>query len=274
MLREPDPARTYDDDKRRAWSGKAAAYAQTFAALCGHTVEPLLDAIGAVEGAAVLDVGTGTGAVAAAALARGCIVTAVDPDPEMLAMAAAAAPGAVLVDAALPRLPLPDAAFDLVAANFVLNHVGDPRAAAAEVARVVRPGGCVGATIWPRPMTPLHRLWEDVIDDAGVERPPSAALPAALDYARTPDGLAGVLRSAGLQPTAAVVHEFVHVVDPDVWWSGPARGVATVGAVLEAQPPATVDAMRRAYDERCAQHLGDDGLLHLPTAAVLVVARR
>src|SRR5690606_1500973 len=49
-------------------------------------------------------------------------------------------------DDALPVLSFRDAAFDAVVANFVLNHVDDPRAGAAELLRVAR--SVVLATVW------------------------------------------------------------------------------------------------------------------------------
>ena len=52
------------------------------------------------------------------------------------------------VRGALPRLGLRSGAFDAVVANFVVNSVADPRAAARELARVVRPGGVVALTTW------------------------------------------------------------------------------------------------------------------------------
>jgi SAM-dependent methyltransferase len=39
------------------------------------------------------------------------------------------------------RIPFPDHTFDVVCSNFVLEHIPDLRSAAAEMARVLRPGG-------------------------------------------------------------------------------------------------------------------------------------
>ncbi len=122
----------------RKWDGRAIAYAETFAGQCAHAIEPLLGALDPRPGEALLDVGTGAGAVAAAAQGRGGVVIAVDPEADMLELADVAAPGAVLVRAALPSLPLPGVSVDVVVANFVLNHVPDAGAAVRELGRVLR----------------------------------------------------------------------------------------------------------------------------------------
>ncbi len=255
----------------RKWDGRATAYAETFAGQCAHAIAPLLDALDPRPGETLLDVGTGAGAVAAAALGRGCAVVAVDPEEDMLALAGAAAPGALLVKAALPSLPLPAATTDIVVANFVLNHVPDPMAAASELRRVLRPGGRLGASVWPAVATPLRALWDDVLADAGIAAP--ARLPA-VDMLGTPAGLADLLTAAGLQVRNAWLHEFEHVVDAELWWSGPARGVAGIGQTYLAQDAAGRAAMRASYDRLSRRRLGADGLLHLRGAAVLATATR
>ena len=108
-------------------------------------------------------------------------------------------PAAVAGHAVLPDLPFADASFDAAVANFVLNHVGDPAAAIRELRRVVRPGGRVPLTIWPYPPPPAQRLWGEIFAAAGVERPPDLPTVAPdRDFARTGDGLSGLLRGAGL----------------------------------------------------------------------------
>jgi hypothetical protein len=72
----------------------------------------------------------------------------------------------------------------------------------------------------------------------------------------------------------AWLHEFEHVVAAELWWSGPARGVAGIGQTYLAQDTAGRTAMRAAYDRLSARHLGPDGLLHLHGAAVLATAVR
>lgn len=260
---------TYDESKRRAWAGHASTYERTFALLCAHTGEALLDSAGVVPGSSMLDVGTGTGTIAALGLGRGARVTAIDPDPGMCRIAQRAADRAHVVQGALPHLPFGDRTFDAVTANFVLNQVGDPRAAIAELRRVAGPGARVGVSIWPRPLTPLHLLWEEVLDAAGVDRSAQASVPASLDFARTLSGLEGLLTCGGLDDVVAQTVTFTHCVDPEVWWSGPASGIATIGAIVASQPPTTRAELKEHYDLLSRRYLGADGLLHLPTSAVL-----
>ena len=259
----------FDELRRRAWAGRAEPYAETMGRLCAHAIEALLDAAQVAAGTRVLDVGTGPGTVAAVALARGAHVVAIDPSPDMRALAQRNAPGAEVHDGALPHLRYADATFDAVVANFVLNQVGDPRLAVVELARVCRPGGRVAVSIWPRPASPVHRLWEDVIEASGARLPATlATLPPERDFERTEAGLAGLLADAGLHDVAAVTVAFTHRVDPELWWSGPARGVASIGTVFAGQTAEVAASMRAHYDRLSAPYLAD-GRLHLPACAVV-----
>ncbi len=91
----------------------------------------------------VVDVGAGTGKLTAALLARGLVVTAVEPDPEMLAVLHREHPGAQTHRAGADALPLADASVDAVVVGQAW-HWFPHEAAAAEVRRVLRPGGRLG----------------------------------------------------------------------------------------------------------------------------------
>jgi len=105
----------------------------------------ILDMMGKLAGARVLDVGCGDGALVCAMALRGAEASGVDPDPAMLAAArsraAKAGVRATLLEGRIERLPFPDASFDVVASVTVLCFVSDAAGAIQEMARVLRPGG-------------------------------------------------------------------------------------------------------------------------------------
>ncbi|KAA6215230.1 class I SAM-dependent methyltransferase [Streptomyces albofaciens JCM 4342] len=264
----------FDEAERRAWAGRAAAYERSFAPLCAHPVPALLDAAELRPGLRVLDAGTGTGAAARAAADRGAAVTAVDADPGMAARAAETAPDAAVYVAALPRLPFADGRFGAVVGNFVLNHVGRPRAALTELRRVTRPGGRIALTVWATPPAPGQALFGRALQAAGVSRP--AGLPTLApedDFPRTEGGFARLLSEAGLTGVRCETLAWEHRTTAEQWWSGPAAGVASVGRILVSQPPEVVTEARRQYDALCAEFTGPDGLLALPHTALLTCGR-
>ena len=100
-------------------------------------------------GERVLDLGSGAGTdslVAAQMVGDEGGVTGVDMTPEMLARARAAAgdmrvTNVEFVEAEAERLPLPDASFDVVISNGVIDLIPDKDAVFAEIFRVLAPGG-------------------------------------------------------------------------------------------------------------------------------------
>lgn len=95
----------------------------------------------------LLDLGAGTGKLTASLLRRpGATVTAVEPDPEMLAALRTELPWVTAVPGTAEDIPLGDDSMDAVLAGQAF-HWFDMERALAEIARVLRPGGVVAA-LW------------------------------------------------------------------------------------------------------------------------------
>lgn len=95
----------------------------------------------------VVDVGAGTGLLTRGLIALGHTVTAVEPDPQMLAKLNAGTPApAAAHRGKAETLPLPDASADAVCAGQAY-HWFDREQALPEIRRVLRPDG-VFAPVW------------------------------------------------------------------------------------------------------------------------------
>ena len=154
-------------------------------------------------GQAVLDLGTGTGSVAfeaAAAVGPDGTVTGVDISPEMLAVARARASarslnGIDFVEGRGEAIPAPDRSQDAVLASLSLMYVIDRAAAAAEVARVLRPGGRFVAAVWSGPDTNDIVKFQQTAGRFAPEPPVDGVGPGAL---ADPSSFLLQLGSAGL----------------------------------------------------------------------------
>jgi SAM-dependent methyltransferase len=94
----------------------------------------------------VLDLGAGTGKLTAMLAELGSDVTAVEPDPAMLAELRRGLPSVRALSGSAERIPLPDASVDAVLCGQSL-HWFDMSRALPEIARVLVPGGTLGA-LW------------------------------------------------------------------------------------------------------------------------------
>lgn len=138
-----DPDGSGPQARGRSFGTVAAGYA---ALRPGYPADAVAHALGG-GGAPlhVLDLGAGTGLLTEVVRDAGHDVVAVDPSPEMLARLTARLPGVAAAGTA-EALPLGDAAVDAVVAGQAA-HWFDVVPAAAEIRRVLRPGGVLGL-IW------------------------------------------------------------------------------------------------------------------------------
>lgn len=100
----------------------------------------------------VLDVATGSGNAAIAAARRGCEAVGVDYVPALLAHGRTRAAGEHLdvefIEGDAEELPFPDASFDAVLSIYGVMFAPNHHRAAAELARVCRPGGRIALASW------------------------------------------------------------------------------------------------------------------------------
>lgn len=190
----------------RSYDSVAAEYERLTPSVFGRLANDLVEMLDPDPSALVLDAGTGTGTAADAVarrLGRDGAVVGVDPSPAMLSLARGRATG--LVAGALPGLPYPEETFDAALANLVLSHLGDVEEGAADLVRVVRPGGRVGVTAWPEDRDTsdtdapkARRLIESALDETGLPLElPEPGAPAEA-WLKEEDNLRALLTGAGL----------------------------------------------------------------------------
>jgi ubiquinone/menaquinone biosynthesis C-methylase UbiE len=182
----------------------------------------LLEKVGVRSGDRALDVASGTGVVARLAARyagpEGRVVAS-DVSATMLTHAAtrAASPGGAPIEyleAAATELPVADHAFDVVLCQQGLQFFADRAAAAAEMHRVLRPGGAVGMAVWARGqrIEPFDD-YADALIEASVD-PPFPNAYESSSFVIGPEELQTLLSDAGFAEIAVSVVEHT-IVWPD-----------------------------------------------------------
>jgi len=129
-----------------SFGAAAAAYAEHRPGYAEAAVRWALEPVRDGRPVRVADVGAGTGKLTATLIGLGAEVTAVEPDPQMLAELRRTMPEARSVPGSAEEIPLPDASLDAVLAGQAM-HWFDMNRALPEIARVLRPGGVL-AGLW------------------------------------------------------------------------------------------------------------------------------
>ena len=189
----------------------------------------------------VLDVAAGNGNATLAAARRGCLVTSTDYVGSLLERGAERARAERLdvtfQTADAEALPFADASFDAALSTFGVMFAPDHAKAAAEMARVVRPGGRIGLANWT-PDSLIGRMFKVlgryVPPPAGVQ-PPS--LWGTEDHLRTLFGGAATAVQATPRDFAFRYRSAAHFIDVFRTWYGP------VNKAFAAQPPEKAEAL-------------------------------
>jgi ubiquinone/menaquinone biosynthesis C-methylase UbiE len=144
-----EQAGTVEEERLRHGSSfgtAAAAYAEHRPDYAEAAIRWALEPVSSRQPLRVIDLAAGTGKLTASLVSLGAEVTAVEPDPDMLAELRRQLPAAHAVSGTAEDIPLPDACADAVLAGQAM-HWFDMDRAMPEIARVLTPGGVL-AGLW------------------------------------------------------------------------------------------------------------------------------
>lgn len=186
------------------YDASAPAYERHWApALLRHSRDLVGLLVPAAGPRRVLEVGTGTGALLpelVAVAGPGGSVVAVDRSLGMLRRATATVPRA---QADAVSLPVSSGAVDVAVAAFVLFLVPDAPRAAAELHRVLRPGGQLLAATWGQQRsTRADELLNEALEESGAPLPPET--PRSDETTDSPEAMRDLLGGAGLTDVRTV----------------------------------------------------------------------
>jgi SAM-dependent methyltransferase len=140
--------------------GAADAYDVFSPATNERLIDNFVRLSGLPAGARVVDLGCGSGVFTNLLRDRGYQCVGVDLSPNLIAIARANFSGIEFRTGDIERLPFPDGSFDGVLLSGVLHHLPEPSRCAAEVFRILRPGGKFVA-FDPNRMNPFMYLYRD-----------------------------------------------------------------------------------------------------------------
>jgi ubiquinone/menaquinone biosynthesis C-methylase UbiE len=226
----------------------------------GEDLQWLVEAVTLAGNERVLDVGTGGGHAAFAFAPHVAAVEGIDITPNMLVQAELSASERGLTNAKFSRgdveaIPRDDATFDVVVSRWCAHHYPNIRQAAAEIARVLKPGGTfllIDSVAPPDARLDTFINTLETLRDTGHVR--NYAIREWLDF----------LEAVGLH--AEVLHEWALRLDGDDWVTRidtPPVYVEAIRALL-AEVPADLHEAIRITSEDDASGWGFD----LPSALI------
>jgi enediyne biosynthesis protein CalE5 len=234
------------------------------------------------SGMRVLDLGSGTGYPAilgAQTVGPSGDVIGLDLAEQMLAIARRKAIGLGLANVTfrtgdVTALPFEPNSFDAVTSRFCLMFLPEIPKAAAEIARVLRPGGWIAAAVWSSlDKNPSFGLSMEAIKKVVELPPPDPTAPGIFRLA-TPGDLADMLRQAGLVDVTD--HEFLaewSYASAEEYYTSLLEIAAPIQNLMATLSAALVQEVKRLITQAAAQYQRGNRIT-FPLAVRIVAARK
>lgn len=259
------------------WQNKALAYRDSFALVCAGTIPVILSQL---NSGIVADIGCGTGNFSQAANEAGFQVLACDAQADMLALAAELL-AKTTVQLRLDSLPeLASFANHSAAntvANFVINHVPNPRACLQGLSRITKANGQIITTIWPKVFLPHRDLAAELIakyDTTSQANQNNSVNDSTIepDFERSPTGLAQLNTEAGLEVITNQMVQWQWKTTWDEFWLGIESGIGHTGETFLAQPTTIQEKIKAEVSQSVTAYQVQDSLI-FPCQAALCIAK-
>lgn len=234
------------------------------------------------SGMRVLDLGSGTGypaLLAAQTVGPSGSVTGIDLAEQMLEVARRKALSLALANVTFrtddaTTLPFETNSFDAITSRFCLMFLPDIAKAAAEIARVLKPGGWLAAAVWSTPdKNPSIRLSLEAIKQV-VELPPPDPTAHGIFRLAKPGDLAGLLQQAGLTDVAE--QEFLSERShgsAEEYYTSLMELAAPIQNLMATLTPAQMQDVKRRLIQAATRYRRGDKIT-FPIAVRMVSARK
>jgi SAM-dependent methyltransferase len=271
-----DPTISFRDFEHQGWLSEdvALGYHDHLSPITTQAIGALLDAAGVGQGTRVVDVGTGAGYAAAAAADRGAEAIGIDFSATQVALARRRYPSLEFREGDAGALPFPDSSFEAVISNLGMPHVPDPDAFIREAFRVLRSGGRFAFSVWasPEEAVGLGIIYSAVQSHGRMDVP----LPPGPSFFlfSDPGQCERSLHAAGFRSaTVTKAPQVWRMASPDVLFEAIMKGTVRAAALLRAQTPEALAAIRNAA-RRAAASYERDGAIELMMPAVVAAAEK
>ena len=233
-------------------------------------------------GMQVLDLGSGTGypsLLGARTVGPSGSMIGLDLAEQMLAIARRKATALGLANVTFrtgdaTTLPFEANSFDAVTSRFCLMFLPEVPTAAAEIARVLRPGGWVAAAVWSSPdKNPSIGLSMEAIKSVIELPPPDPTAPGIFRLAK-PGDLAGMMQQAGLLDVTE--QEFLaewSYASADEYYTSLMEIAAPIQNLMATLSAPQIQEVRRLITQAATRYRRGDHIV-FPLAVRMVAARK